>query len=246
MWSAAELRALIERTEPDFLNAFLDYPDDVARWCVARFFILREEGGVAVKVGMYGVRGLEGLLPDAGAWFAGTYRGGDVGKEAEVSDAVCASRAGHPVWSGLAEDLWRCAKRNASQAAGGEFLTARRREFARFFPKASAPLICGPALFDSPAENEDVRLSREARREVRARCWCGAGIGPSGWPTPCGPAGSTVPSAPCPRSARRRGGGLIAFGVVGLFVGPVVLAVVYTLLLGWVKQGRQTDDALVR
>ena len=111
------------------------------------------------------------MLPDAGAWFAGTYRGGDVGKEAEVSDAVCASRAGHPVWSGLAEDLWRCAKGNASQAAGGEFLTARRREFARFFPKASAPLICGPALFDSPAENEGVRLSREARRVVRAVPW---------------------------------------------------------------------------
>ena len=32
-------------------------------------------------------------------------------------------------------------------------------------------------------------------------------------------------------------GGLVAFGVVGLFVGPVVLAVVYTLLAGWVKEG---------
>ena len=29
-------------------------------------------------------------------------------------------------------------------------------------------------------------------------------------------------------------GGLIAFGAVGLFVGPVVLAVTYTLLAGWV------------
>ena len=37
-------------------------------------------------------------------------------------------------------------------------------------------------------------------------------------------------------------GGLIAFGVVGLFVGPVVLAVVYTLLIGWVKQGPPTDE----
>jgi len=32
-------------------------------------------------------------------------------------------------------------------------------------------------------------------------------------------------------------GGLVAFGVVGLFVGPVVLAVAYTLLAGWVKEG---------
>lgn len=32
-------------------------------------------------------------------------------------------------------------------------------------------------------------------------------------------------------------GGLLAFGVVGLFVGPVVLAVAYTLLAGWVKEG---------
>ncbi len=30
-------------------------------------------------------------------------------------------------------------------------------------------------------------------------------------------------------------GGLLAFGVVGLFVGPVVLAVAYTELAAWVK-----------
>ena len=35
-------------------------------------------------------------------------------------------------------------------------------------------------------------------------------------------------------------GGLVAFGVVGLFVGPVVLAVAYTLLNRWIATGRQT------
>jgi predicted PurR-regulated permease PerM len=32
-------------------------------------------------------------------------------------------------------------------------------------------------------------------------------------------------------------GGLFAFGLVGLFVGPVVLAVTYTLLVAWVRAG---------
>ena len=32
-------------------------------------------------------------------------------------------------------------------------------------------------------------------------------------------------------------GGLFAFGIVGLFVGPVVLAVTYTLLKDWVNEG---------
>jgi predicted PurR-regulated permease PerM len=32
-------------------------------------------------------------------------------------------------------------------------------------------------------------------------------------------------------------GGLIAFGVIGLFIGPVVLAVAYTLLVDWVSDG---------
>jgi len=32
-------------------------------------------------------------------------------------------------------------------------------------------------------------------------------------------------------------GGLIAFGVIGLFIGPVVLAVIYTLLKAWVSGG---------
>lgn len=32
-------------------------------------------------------------------------------------------------------------------------------------------------------------------------------------------------------------GGLIAFGVVGLFIGPVTLAVTYTLRESWVCEG---------
>ena len=37
-------------------------------------------------------------------------------------------------------------------------------------------------------------------------------------------------------------GGLIAFGVIGLFIGPVILAVTYTLLQFWINEnGRNTD-----
>jgi predicted PurR-regulated permease PerM len=35
-------------------------------------------------------------------------------------------------------------------------------------------------------------------------------------------------------------GGLLAFGLIGIFVGPVVLAVVYTLLGAWIAAA---DDA---
>jgi len=38
-------------------------------------------------------------------------------------------------------------------------------------------------------------------------------------------------------------GGLLAFGLIGLFVGPVVLAVVYTLLQAWVKAGEDSPAA---
>ena len=37
-------------------------------------------------------------------------------------------------------------------------------------------------------------------------------------------------------------GGLIAFGVIGLFIGPVVLAVAYTLLVAWVSEGEPSDE----
>jgi predicted PurR-regulated permease PerM len=37
-------------------------------------------------------------------------------------------------------------------------------------------------------------------------------------------------------------GGLIAFGIIGLFIGPVVLAVVYKLLVDWVSQGTPSDE----
>jgi predicted PurR-regulated permease PerM len=37
-------------------------------------------------------------------------------------------------------------------------------------------------------------------------------------------------------------GGLFAFGVIGLFIGPVVLAVAYTLLVNWVFQGTSSDE----
>jgi predicted PurR-regulated permease PerM len=41
-------------------------------------------------------------------------------------------------------------------------------------------------------------------------------------------------------------GGLVAFGIVGIFVGPVVLAVAYTLIDNWVGAEPPTDDHGVR
>lgn len=38
-------------------------------------------------------------------------------------------------------------------------------------------------------------------------------------------------------------GGLFAFGIIGLFIGPVVLAVTYTLLKAWVSGSTQGEDA---
>jgi predicted PurR-regulated permease PerM len=39
-------------------------------------------------------------------------------------------------------------------------------------------------------------------------------------------------------------GGLIAFGLVGIFLGPVVLAVAYTLLLSWMAEGNITENEI--
>jgi predicted PurR-regulated permease PerM len=39
-------------------------------------------------------------------------------------------------------------------------------------------------------------------------------------------------------------GGLIAFGLVGIFLGPVVLAVAYTLLLSWMSEPTISDDQI--
>jgi predicted PurR-regulated permease PerM len=40
-------------------------------------------------------------------------------------------------------------------------------------------------------------------------------------------------------------GGLIAFGIVGLFIGPVVLTVAYTLLERWVSAERDRPSAAI-
>jgi predicted PurR-regulated permease PerM len=37
-------------------------------------------------------------------------------------------------------------------------------------------------------------------------------------------------------------GGLLAFGIIGLFIGPVVLAVTYTLLRVWVSEGEARQE----
>ncbi len=37
-------------------------------------------------------------------------------------------------------------------------------------------------------------------------------------------------------------GGLLAFGVIGLFIGPVVLAVAYTLLVDWVSESNPSNE----
>lgn len=41
-------------------------------------------------------------------------------------------------------------------------------------------------------------------------------------------------------------GGLLAFGLVGLFVGPVILAIAYTLLIAWVRAGEPAAAAAAR
>jgi len=40
-------------------------------------------------------------------------------------------------------------------------------------------------------------------------------------------------------------GGLIAFGLIGLFIGPVILAVSYTLLVAWVSENGQSDGSTI-
>jgi predicted PurR-regulated permease PerM len=40
-------------------------------------------------------------------------------------------------------------------------------------------------------------------------------------------------------------GGLIAFGLIGIFLGPTVLAVGYTLLAAWVAEADDATDAMV-
>jgi predicted PurR-regulated permease PerM len=37
-------------------------------------------------------------------------------------------------------------------------------------------------------------------------------------------------------------GGLLAFGIIGLFIGPVVLAVTYTLLQAWVAEAETAPE----
>jgi predicted PurR-regulated permease PerM len=37
-------------------------------------------------------------------------------------------------------------------------------------------------------------------------------------------------------------GGLLGFGLIGLFVGPVILAVAYTLVVAWVRAGEAPPE----
>jgi predicted PurR-regulated permease PerM len=39
-------------------------------------------------------------------------------------------------------------------------------------------------------------------------------------------------------------GGLIAFGFIGLFIGPTLLAVAYSLLIDWSKTQARAEDRL--
>jgi predicted PurR-regulated permease PerM len=41
-------------------------------------------------------------------------------------------------------------------------------------------------------------------------------------------------------------GGLIAFGMVGIFIGPVVLAVAFNLMEAWIEQGPRSVDEPIK
>ncbi|HEY1489524.1 MAG TPA: AI-2E family transporter YdiK, partial [Verrucomicrobiae bacterium] len=40
-------------------------------------------------------------------------------------------------------------------------------------------------------------------------------------------------------------GGLIGFGIIGLFIGPVILAVTFTLLRAWILRGESVSETAV-
>ena len=40
-------------------------------------------------------------------------------------------------------------------------------------------------------------------------------------------------------------GGLVAFGIIGLFIGPVVLAVAFTLLKAWVSPAAEKHEPII-
>ena len=40
-------------------------------------------------------------------------------------------------------------------------------------------------------------------------------------------------------------GGLLAFGLLGIFLGPTVLAITYTLLLAWLAEGEEAEPLIV-
>ena len=39
-------------------------------------------------------------------------------------------------------------------------------------------------------------------------------------------------------------GGLVAFGIIGLFIGPAVLAVAYTLVKAWISSGGEKEASV--
>ena len=41
-------------------------------------------------------------------------------------------------------------------------------------------------------------------------------------------------------------GGLIAFGILGMFIGPTVLAVAYTLLKAWMDEDREAGSVVAK
>lgn len=151
LWGPEESRQFVADHHPDFLATYDAYRDPIQRVDALRVLILQQLGGIYADLDLECLRSVEPLLEGRDVVLCAEppmnalSRGQDPGRAA-LSTVFAASRAGHPFWADVKEELKRSAGREGVRESTGAALLTRAWERARLGPEVAV----APASAFSP------------------------------------------------------------------------------------------------
>ncbi|GAA5483824.1 glycosyltransferase [Haloferula sargassicola] len=161
-WTDEDLLALVEEEFPEFIDCYLDYDQPIKRVDAARYLILKRHGGLYVDLDFVCLKPFDDLLKRQSLMFGSEYDSPERHQDS-VCNALMASIAEHPFWTGIEADLMASARDGVLAATGPRFLGQRLRNSTWFLEKKDWPTVVRKEVFYPFRWNEE---EREAAREA--------------------------------------------------------------------------------
>jgi hypothetical protein len=169
LWSDADNDAFVRREFPQYYRLYRAFPREIYRADVARCLYLQRYGGVYADLDVEPLRALDPFLASHGDCVLGAEPEAHArkrrGKPLMACNAVMASRAGHPFWSRMLEEIERRAAASGGEPVGVTGPIALDAAYERYGAELGVQVSEPDAFFPLPdLDAQSLPIGEPARR----------------------------------------------------------------------------------